>query len=318
MLFKNTIFLDTLKCRHFYIFTNYMHIKKHIPNAITCCNLLCGCLAIVQAFEGNLVYAAYLVGAGAIFDFFDGFAARMLKVSSPIGKDLDSLTDMVTFGVVPGVVMYHMIDSAFLLNNGVLEYFADGTSKFLLPNELLESKSLIKYTAFIISIFSAIRLAKFNNDTRQTDSFIGVPTPAVAIFVCSLVLISDHLRLEYNSVVNTISSIADNKTQEGFSKMPYPDVEMGIAYNIFFEVIDNPYVLCSLSLILSMLLVAELPLFALKFKHFKWKDNEIRFVFLGLSLVMLVTLQFIGIPLIIILYIILSVINNLFFKKKVA
>ena len=92
-----------------YLHLQFMNIKKHIPNAITCCNLLCGCLAIVQAFEGNLVYAAYLVGLAAVFDFFDGFAARMLKVSSAIGKDLDSLADMVTFGVVPGVVMFQLI-----------------------------------------------------------------------------------------------------------------------------------------------------------------------------------------------------------------
>ena len=249
-----------------------MNIKKHIPNAITCCNLLCGCLAIVQAFEGNLVNAAYLVGAGAIFDFFDGFAARMLKVSSPIGKDLDSLTDMVTFGVVPGVVMFQLINktsnlsSDFNINENHLDFIA-----------YIGFTKQISYLSFLISIFSAIRLAKFNNDTRQTDSFIGVPTPAAAMFICSIPLIEEFNHIDF---------------------------------------ILNPYVLIVITVVLSFLLVSELPLFALKFKHFKWKDNEIRFVFLGLSLVMLITLQFVGIPLIIIMYILLSVINNIVSKKK--
>lgn len=250
-----------------------MNIKKHIPNAITCSNLLCGCLAIVQAFEGNLVYASYLVGLGAIFDFFDGFAARMLKVSSPIGKDLDSLTDMVTFGVVPGVILFQIVRGALYLDK---EGF-----------DLFEGLRFSVYIPFILTIFSAIRLAKFNNDTRQTDSFIGVPTPAVAIIVCSLPLITN-----WNS---------------GFSFDDYHH----------FESILNPYYLCVLSVILSILLVSELPLFALKFKHFKWTGNEIRFVFLGLSLLMLITLQFVGIPLIILVYILLSIINNIVSKKKV-
>ena len=260
-----------------------MNIKKHIPNAITCCNLLCGCLAIVQAFEGNLVYAAYLVGAGAIFDFFDGFAARMLKVSSPIGKDLDSLTDMVTFGVVPGAILFYMIKIIFLIDHNFNH------------DEITISMKLYQYIGFIVTVFSAIRLAKFNNDTRQTDSFIGVPTPAVAIFICSLAII--------------------------FSRLYIPNYEVDTCHEDyelikFFGFVFNPIFISILTLVLSFLLISELPLFALKFKHFKWKDNEIRFVFLGLSLVMLITLQFVGIPLIIIMYILLSVINNIVSKKK--
>jgi len=243
-----------------------MNIKKHIPNAITCCNLLCGCLALVQAFEGNLVYAAYLVGLGAIFDFFDGFAARMLKVSSAIGKDLDSLTDMVTFGVVPGVMMFQMLLMSIEIKEGM---YSD-------RSWISDHSHYFAYGAFIITIFSAIRLAKFNNDTRQTDSFIGVPTPAVAMFICSIPLI-----------------------------LRFSEININL----------NPYTLILISCILSFLLISELPLFALKFKHFKWKDNEIRFVFLGLSLVMLFTLQFVGIPLIIILYILMSVVNNYLIKK---
>lgn len=248
-------------------------IKRNIPNAITCGNLFCGCLAIVKAFEGNLVWAAYLVGIAAVLDFFDGFAARMLKVSSPIGKDLDSLADMVTFGVVPGIVMFKMILSSIDLDK---EGF-----------DLLDSNKWVAYLAFVISIFSAIRLAKFNNDTRQSDSFIGLPTPANAIFILSLPLIV--------------------KWDAAFS---YSE------YNLDFKDLVNPYLLICLSIILSCLLVAELPLFSLKFKHFKWKGNEIRFVFLLLAVVMLVLLKFVGIPLTIIFYILLSVVSNIINKKK--
>lgn len=214
-----------------------------------------------------MVWAAYLVGIAAVLDFFDGFAARMLKVSSPIGKDLDSLADMVTFGVVPGIVMFHMI---LLSVNKQEEIYSDRSWTY-------DHVHWLAYSAFIIPIFSALRLAKFNNDTRQSDSFIGLPTPANSIIICSLPLVMLHNN---------------------------------------FGLSLSPLVLSLLSCILSFLLVAELPLFALKFKHFKWKGNEIRFVFLGLCLVLLITLQFIGIPLIILLYIIMSVINNLMARSS--
>lgn len=250
-----------------------MNIKKHIPNAITCCNLLCGCLAIEQSFNGNLVMAAYLVGLAGVFDFFDGFVARLLKVSSPIGKDLDSLADMITFGVVPGFVMYQMVKRSLVLDK---EGF-----------ELFNSTPLLVFFPFIIIVFSAIRLAKFNNDTRQTDSFIGVPTPANAILICSIPLI-----VNWNSE---------------FSYAAYSN----------YSVVLNPYFLCVSSFVLSLLLVSEIPLIALKFKHFKWIGNEIRFMFIGTSILLLVLLQFIGIPLVMINYILLSVVNNIMLKKKV-
>lgn len=242
-----------------------MNIKKHIPNAITCCNLLCGCLAIVQAFEGNLVYTAYLVGLAAIFDFFDGFAARMLKVSSAIGKDLDSLADMVTFGVVPGLVMFQLLKTSLITGNEDFQVF--------------KNNSFLVYLPFIIIIFSALRLAKFNNDTRQTESFIGLNTPANSMVICSFPLIINQ----------------------------HPEI----------GTLLNPYVLCVLSVGLSLVLVSEIPMFSLKFKHFKWKGNEIRFIFLALSLLMLTTLQFLGIPLIIILYVLLSLLTNYLAKRKV-
>jgi CDP-diacylglycerol--serine O-phosphatidyltransferase len=239
-------------------------IKRNIPNTITCGNLLCGCLAIVQAFEGHLIWSAYLVGIAAVLDFFDGFAARLLKVTSPIGKDLDSLADMVTFGVVPGIVMYMMINSS------------------------THEESKMALLAFLIPVFSAIRLAKFNNDTRQSGSFIGLPTPANAILICSLPLILS----QYPLLVSETGDIAFVR-----------------------KLITNTYVLLGVTCILSFLLVAELPLFALKFKNFSWVDNKIKYVFLGLSLVLLVCFQFTGIPLAIILYILLSVVSNLMTKE---
>jgi CDP-diacylglycerol--serine O-phosphatidyltransferase len=234
-----------------------LNIKKYIPNIITLGNLLCGCFAIIKTFEGNLVLAAYLVGIALILDFFDGFAARMLHVSSPVGKDLDSLADMVTFGVVPGFIMLRLI--------------AVSTTHACLP-----------YCALIIPVFSCIRLAKFNNDTRQSDAFIGLPTPANAMFICAIPLIY-HL--------NGPSS-----------------------YQQFHE---NPFVLCLVSCVLSLLLVAPLTLIALKFKNFSWANNKMRFILIGLSGVMLVCFQFVAIPLVIILYILLSIVNNILLKKKV-
>jgi len=160
-------------------------LKRHLPNALTCLNLLCGCIALTFIFGGNLVLAAYFVGIAAVADFFDGLVARALRVSSPIGKDLDSLADMVSFGVVPGAIMYQLLIEAMGLG--------PGHGDFELPSLLL----FLPYLGFVISIFSALRLAKFNNDTRQTTSFIGLPTPACTLVVASLPLIlaNDNLGL---------------------------------------------------------------------------------------------------------------------------
>ncbi|CAN5539556.1 CDP-alcohol phosphatidyltransferase family protein [soil metagenome] len=242
-----------------------MNIKKHIPNAITCGNLFCGCLAIVFAFKDNIPYSVALVGIAAVLDFFDGFAARMLKVGGEMGKQLDSLADMVTFGVVPGILMYKLIILGIYL-----EYHPTNSS--FLPYGY-------GYIGFLITIFSALRLAKFNIDTRQTDSFIGVPTPANCILICSIPLI-------YSSTMN--------------------------------KLILHPFLLIPLTLLLSYLLVAELPLFALKFKNFGWADNKIRYSFLIISVILLILFQFIAIPFIIFLYIILSVINNMMNKTKTS
>ncbi|SDY48541.1 CDP-alcohol phosphatidyltransferase family protein [Hymenobacter psychrophilus] len=225
-------------------------MKKSIPNAVTCLNLFAGCLALRFIFADNLVLAAYFVALAALFDFFDGLLARALNVSSPIGKDLDSLADMVSFGVVPGAFLFALLSRAG----------AD------LPDWL-------PYAGFIVTVFSALRLAKFNNDTRQSDSFIGLPTPACTLVVASLPLIlaNDH-----------------------FALAPF---------------ILSPRLLLGLTVLLSGLLVAELPLFALKFKTLRWQDNKLRFVFLVLGVALLIGLREVAVPLIVLLYVLLSVLS---------
>ncbi len=232
-------------------------MKKHLPNAITCLNLFSGCLAIYFAFHGNLVYAAYLVGIAAVLDFMDGMLARLLRAYSEIGKQLDSLADMVSFGVVPGVIMFHLITQAL-----------EGETTFLGV-----SATVFPFMAFVITIFSALRLAKFNIDTRQTTSFIGMPTPACTIFVSSLPLILAN---------------------DGF----------GVSHFIL-----NPFVLGFLTLLLSYLLVAEIPLFALKFKNLSWKDNSVRFIFVLLAAGLSFIFGYTAIPFIIALYILLSILK---------
>jgi CDP-diacylglycerol--serine O-phosphatidyltransferase len=230
-------------------------MKKHIPNFITCLNLFCGCLALYFAFRNELLYTSYLVGLAAVFDFLDGMIARVLKAYSEIGKQLDSLADMVSFGVVPGAIVFMLLSRA-------------NASAFGLP------ESILPFFGFLITIFSALRLAKFNIDTRQTTSFIGLPTPACTMVVASLPLI-----LENGSLLQ-------------------------------YEIILNPYVLLVLTVLLSYLLIAELPLFALKFTNLTWQDNAVRFIFLGISVILLALLKFAAIPLIIVLYILLSIVKK--------
>ena len=252
-----------------------MNIKKHIPNAITCGNLFCGCLAIASAFNGHLLWSAYLVGIAAVLDFFDGFAARLLKVGGEMGKQLDSLADMVTFGVLPGVVMFKLIAMSITAGES---YCSD-------KNIIAANLHFLKYLGFIITIFSCVRLAKFNIDIRQTNSFIGVPTPANTILICSIPLINRY----------------------------QPDI---LGFHIY-SITGNLYFLVGLTILMSYLLVAELPLFALKFKNFGWTDNKIRYSFLIIAVLLLILFQFIAIPFIIFLYIVLSVINNMMNKTTI-
>lgn len=236
-----------------------MLIKKHIPNSITLLNLFCGCIAVVYISESNFLMAFYFVCLGIFLDFFDGFFARLFKVSSPLGLQLDSLADMVTSGVVPGYVMFSLLQLA---------------SNPISPN------SMLPYLGFIITMGSCYRLANFNIDTRQTDSFIGLPTPANALFILSLPL-----------VLNYSDSL------------------------IVLEILSNQWILLGITLFSAFILNAEIPLFSLKIKDFTFKKNALQLVFLLLSVLLLVFLQYLGIPLVIILYVLLSVVNNKFLKK---
>ena len=233
-------------------------MKRHLPNAVTCLNLLCGCLALTNIFAGRLDVGAYFVAAAALADFADGLLARALRVSSAIGKDLDSLADMVSFGVVPGAMLFVLLQRAL----GPLEPGTD---------TLVGWTQYVPYFGFLVTIFSALRLAKFNNDTRQTTSFIGLPTPACTLVVASLPLI-----LTFD--------------------------QFGLA-----RIILHPGLLLGLTVLLSGLLVAELPLFALKFKNLRWGDNRRRFLFLLLAVALLLGLKAAAVPLIVLLYVLMSV-----------
>jgi CDP-diacylglycerol--serine O-phosphatidyltransferase len=238
-----------------------MNIKKHIPNSITLLNLFCGCIALIFAFHHNFEMAFYFVSLGIFLDFFDGFFARLFKVSSPLGLQLDSLADMVTSGVVPGLVMYQMMTNSL----------ATASESYL---------QIFPYLGFIITMGSCYRLANFNVDTRQTDSFIGLPTPANALFILSLPLV-----LAYSNVTF-----------------------MG-------QILTNHWVLLAIALLSAYILNAEIPLFSLKVKKFNFKDNALQIVFLVLSLLLLFFFQYLGIPLLIISYVLLSVVNNVWLKK---
>ena len=225
---------------------------KHLPNAITCLNLFSGCIGVVFAFEHNLKYAGYAILVSAFLDFFDGMAARLLNISSPIGKQLDSLADMVSFGLLPAVIMFQLFSSSAGLYDQV---------------------PWVAYIAFMLAIFSALRLAKFNIDVRQGDRFIGLPTPSGALVVMSL---------------------------------PYIIEKGGFLGNLF----ENTFTLIAVTLIVSLLLVAELPLLALKFKSFDFGSNQYRYLLLFVGVALFAMFNFASIPLIILIYILLSIIPN--------
>jgi len=241
-----------------------MKIKEQIPNFLTLLNLLSGCIAIVFAFDGQLIAASWLIGIAAVFDFFDGFVARLLKVSSPIGKELDSLADVVSFGVVPGVIMYNLI----LQSSNV-------------PLVEVLKINIVPFVAFLIPMFSAFRLAIFNIDDRQSESFIGLPTPANAILIASFPLIFNQ-----------------------------ESILTGINISFISDVFNNFYFLLFLTILLSYLLVAELPLMSLKFKTFNWRENRSRYIFIAISLLLLIFFFYMAILFIIITYIIISIVSK--------
>ncbi len=248
-----------------------MPFKKHVPNIITLLNLLSGLIALVFAFDTNYQMAFLWVAIGIFFDFWDGFFARILKVPSDLGLQLDSLADMVTSGVVPGLVMFQLLNG---IAENQQEYNLESDNFYL---------GLLPYFGFIITLASCYRLAKFNIDTRQTDSFIGLPTPANALFIMSLAV---------------IQNFSDGT---GF----------------IFEALSNSYVLMGITLLSAYMLNAEIPLFSLKIKYFNWETNKIQFVFLIVSILLLFILQYVAIPVIVLFYVILSVINNKLWAKTV-
>jgi CDP-diacylglycerol--serine O-phosphatidyltransferase len=233
-------------------------IKKHIPNFITCLNLLSGCAGIYSAFNGNLETAAYLIGLAALFDFLDGTAARLLHVKSEIGRELDSLSDVISFGMLPGAILFQLMQ-----NSRVLPVFE------------VSGLNLFPFLAFAVPVFSALRLAKFNIDTRQTDSFLGLPTPANAMLLGSLPLIAQQ---------------SANHEWLGFAA----------------QLLGNFYFLALLCVATCWLLVSEVPLMSLKLKTLKWNDNRKQFAMLGITLALVLLLGYAAIPLILAAYITVS------------
>lgn len=230
-------------------------MRKHIPNLLTSLNVLSGSIACVMAIEGNFLMVVFCIFAAAVFDFFDGFAARLLNVHSPIGKELDSLADVISFGLAPTLMAFKyltLIDVAYVTSYPVLKY--------------------IPYLSFLIVIFSAIRLAKFNVDERQTSSFIGLPTPANALFWISFCY--------------------------GLSEKSTEAQELS-----FFPTLV-------LIVVFSLLLPSEIPMFSLKVKNFNWKENQLRYLLIIFIIIAVILWGVLGIAAGIIFYIILSVISS--------
>lgn len=224
-------------------------MKKHIPNAITCCNLICGCIATCFAFSGQSALALLFIVLGAVFDFFDGMTARLLGVSSPIGKELDSLADDVTFGVAPSTMIFYEL--------GVMDY----------PALLEPLRPVLPYVAFVMAAFSALRLAKFNLDERQAMGFIGLPTPANALF--------------WGSIMTGATRFIESS----------PWMSVAVVVMVFVS---------------SWLLVSEIPMFALKFKHWGWAENKLKYIFIITSALLLAIFLIPGIALVIAWYVLLS------------
>lgn len=233
-----------------------MAVLRHLPNLLTLFNLVCGTLSILSFASGKIEMAGLFVLTAALFDFLDGLAARMLNAYSAIGADLDSLADVVSFGVAPGMILYYLIS----ISHGR-------------PMVHLGEVDIIPLFALLVPAFAALRLAKFNNDPLQLDYFRGLPSPAAGLFIASLPLLRKQL---YES--------------------------QSLTYMVF----TNAYFLISISVLLSLLMVSSLPLFGLKFKHFRFKGNEIRYFFLIVSGVLIAYFHFLAIPIIIAIYLLIS------------
>jgi len=262
--------------------SNNNFFVKNIPNLFTLLNLFCGLVAIILSFDGrdSLLLAAYFIYIAAIFDFFDGFAARTLKATSPVGKELDSLADLVSFGVAPSVILYGLLKGSMQVKQFT----------FSLPT----TEVLMLLTPLLIALFSAIRLAKFNIDDRQKESFLGLATPVCAMLVAAIPLISQF----------------DPK-----DLVLFPELDR----NIYFFVgtlflgsyIVKPIVIIPLVIVLSTLLVVEMPMFSLKFKNFSYEDNKLKYFFIVVSVLLFSALQILSVPIIFVLYITFSIFNNI-------
>ena len=246
-------------------------MKRHIPNLITLLNVFCGCVATIFAVLNQLELAALFVFLGIFFDFFDGFAARVLDVKSELGLQLDSLADMITSGLVPGIVMFQLFGMAMSGGWNVDRSLQAADATFWVGLKVAP----LPFFAFLITMASAYRLAKFNIDENQTSSFIGLPTPANALLILSLPLI---LLYQNNDFLN--------------------------------EIILNQWFLIGVTILSTFLLNSKIELFALKFKNWSFQDNALRYIFIMVSLVLLVTMKFLAVPVIIAFYILSSVISK--------
>jgi len=254
-----------------------MMLKKYIPNLLTLLNLLSGTIAVYFAVKEAFVIAAAFVFLGIFFDFFDGFAARLFNVQGELGKQLDSLADVVTSGVVPGIVLFQLISRS--VENETWENAVKSVLK--LGNEHhFTSTFFISLIGLLFTLGAAYRLAKFNIDDRQTNSFIGLPTPAAAMVVMSLPLILNYSNNEFVSAI-----------------------------------IQNVWFLIGLAILLCYLMNAEILLFALKFKDYSWKMNKIKYLFILFTAVLSVLFQFIAIPIVILLYVLMSTVENKLIKN---
>jgi CDP-diacylglycerol---serine O-phosphatidyltransferase len=275
-------------------------IKRNIPNALTCANLVCGVVGIIFLFSNHEHWAAYCIFIAGVFDFLDGFVARMLKVTSPIGKDLDSLADCVTFGILPSLILYKMLQMS--------------TFAFFPKDDMLNT--YLPFVAILIALFSVIRLAKFNNDTRQGDSFIGVPTPANGFCVAGLLLLVDQQYFEMYLKMNSASAVVP----ESFMNNPFisaiKDTFLGQVSSFEMPIYYHPFAIVGYCVLMAFLLISPLPLFALKFKSMAFKGNEIQYSFLLICLILFIFLQFKSIPIIIFTYILMSLVIHIFTKRK--
>lgn len=253
-----------------------MTLKRHIPNVITLLNLFCGCIAVIFAVYNNFIAAAIFVFLGIFFDFFDGLLARKLNVQSPLGIQLDSLADMVTSGLVPGIVMYKLLSIAM-----DTPYFIESTTEWSYDSTWTGFRIVwLPLIGLLITLSSAYRLAKFNLDEDQQSYFKGLPTPANALLVMSLPLI---MEFQNSDLINAI--------------------------------ILNKWFLICFTLVSAYLLNSNIKLFALKFENWSFKSNAVRYVFIILTLILLVLFHFAAIPIIILCYVALSLLSESFTSK---